>query len=140
MPPYTILEQLPDVTDYNRLRDVVGWSAYLVEVAEPCLARSLYGVCVLQDDAVVGMARVIGDGGMTFYLQDVIVHPDHQGRGLGAQLMDRIMAYLRAHAVPGAVVGLMAAAGKEGFYERYGFTRRPTERLGAGMTLFWRVE
>jgi len=137
MPPYTILEQLPDVADYNRLRVVVGWGAYPVEVAEPCLARSLYGVCALLDDVVVAMARVIGDGGMTFYIQDVIVHPDHQGRGLGAQLMDRVMAYLGAHAVPGAVVGLMAAAGKEGFYERYGFTRRPTERLGAGMTRFW---
>ena len=34
----------------------------------------------------------------------------------------------------------MAAAGKEGFYERYGFIRRPTERLGAGMALFWRAE
>jgi len=33
----------------------------------------------------------------------------------------------------------MAAAGKEPFYEKYGFTRRPTERLGAGMTQFWRV-
>ena len=55
MPPYTILEQLPDVGDYNRLREAVGW-AYPVEVAEPCLARSLYGVCALLDDTV-GMAR-----------------------------------------------------------------------------------
>ncbi len=100
MPPYTIIEQLPDAADYNRLRQIVGWGACPVEVAEPA----------------------------------------HQGRGIGGQLMDRVMAYLRAHAVQGAVVGLMAAAGKEGFYERYGFVRRPTERLGAGMTLFWRME
>ena len=68
------------------------------------------------------------------------MEPAHQGRGIGGRLMERVMAYLRAHAVRGAVVGLMAAAGKEGFYERYGFTRRPTDRLEAGMTVFWRVE
>lgn len=61
------------------------------------------------------MARVIGDGGMTSYVQDVIVEPAHQGQGIGGQQMGRVMAYIGAHAVPGAVVGLMAAAGKEGF-------------------------
>ncbi len=30
-----------------------------------------------------------------------------------------------------------AATGKEPFYEKYGFTRRPNDRLGAGMTIFW---
>jgi len=62
---YTILEQLPDVADYDRLRDVVGWGAYPEEVAEPCMARSLYGACVLLEGTVVGMARVLSDGGMT---------------------------------------------------------------------------
>ena len=51
--------------------------------------------------------------------------------------MDRVMAYIRAHASHNTIIGLMAACGKESFYEKYGFTRRPTERLGAGMTMFW---
>jgi hypothetical protein len=28
--------------------------------------------------------------------------------------------------------------GKEPFYERYGFTARPNESLGSGMTIFWK--
>ena len=96
---YIIVERMPDVADYSRLRQAVGWCAYPAEVAEPALARSLYGVCARLDGAVVGMARVIGDGGMTFYIQAVIVEPAHQGQGLGAQLMDRVMAHLRTHAV-----------------------------------------
>ena len=43
-----------------------------------------------------------------------------------------------AHAHHNAVVGLMAATGKEPFYEKYGFTRRPTNTLGAGMTIFYK--
>jgi len=135
---YRINEQLPSVADYNRLREIVGWGGYPHAVAAPALARSLYGVCALVDGVVVGMARVVGDGGLVYYVQDVIVAPDHQGRGIGSALMERVMAYLRAHAVSGAVIGLMAAHDKEGFYERYGFARRPTERLGAGMTILWK--
>ena len=52
-------------------------------------------------------------------------------------MMDRVMDYIRTHASHNTIIGLMAAYGKEPFYEKYGFTRRPTERFGAGMTMFW---
>jgi len=134
-----IIEQLPTPDDYNRLRAAVGWGVYDRELVERALPPSLYGVCAYESDELVGMARVIGDGGMVYYIQDVIVLPGHQRQGIGTTLMDKIMTWVRAHASRNTVVGLMAAAGKEPFYEKYGFTRRPTERLGAGMTQFWRV-
>ena len=50
--------------------------------------------------------------------------------------MERLMRYIRSAAAPGAVVGLMAASGCEGLYEKFGFVRRPLgERMGAGMVL-----
>jgi GNAT superfamily N-acetyltransferase len=79
---------------------------------------------------VVACGRIVGDGGMYFYVQDVIVAPVYHGRGLGAQIMDAMIDYLRRTARPGAFVGLMAAQGAEGFYERYGFRRRPDDRPG----------
>ena len=138
LPSYQVTESLPSPADYNRLRAAVGWGTYDEAVIATFLPHSLYCACAVTDGQVIGMARVIGDGGLVFYIQDVVVAPEQQGEGVGAALMERVMAYLTAHAHPGTIVGLMAAAGKEGFYERYGFTRRPTERLGAGMTLFWR--
>lgn len=133
-----LVEALPTPQDYERLRAAVGWRAHLLAVTEQALPRSLYGVCAYRAGELIGMARVIGDGGLAYYIQDVIVLPGYQGQGIGAALMERIMAYLAAEAQPGAVVGLMAAAGKEGFYARYGFVARPNERLGAGMTIFWK--
>ena len=41
------------------------------------------------------------------------------------------------HRFDNTIVGLMAAVGKEAFYEPYGFARRPDAGHGAGMTLFW---
>jgi GNAT superfamily N-acetyltransferase len=133
-----IMAMLPPVADYNRLRRSVGWGDYPAEEAAAALGRSLYAGCACLRGEVVGMARVVGDGGLAFYVQDVVVDPAQQRRGIGGRLMAQVMAYVAAHALPGAVVGLMAAKGKEPFYERYGFAARPSERYGCGMTQFWR--
>lgn len=74
--------------------------------------------------------RVVGDGGMYFYVQDVMVMPEFQGRGIGAAVMDAIMRYLEGATAGGAFVGLMAAEGSERFFQRYGFRRRPDDRPG----------
>lgn len=140
MSAYEITEALPSAEEYNQIRQKIGWRIHDLVVVQDSLPRSLYGVCLRCGEELVGMGRVVGDGGMTFYIQDVIVIPEHQGQGCGALLMERLMNYIQTHAQHNAVVGLMAAYGKEGFYERYGFTRRPNEKLGAGMTIFWRKE
>jgi GNAT superfamily N-acetyltransferase len=132
-----IFEQLPTAVQYNQLRAAVGWGVYAEDVIEQALPNSLYCLCAFVDGELVGMARVIGDGGMVYYIQDVIVLPAYPRQGIGTQMMDRVMGYIRTHASHNTIVGLMAAYGKEPFYERYGFTRRPTERFGAGMTMFW---
>ena len=69
----------------------------------------------------IGMGRVVGDGAIFFYLQDIAVVPEHQGCGVGARIVDRLIAYLSSAAPERAFVGLFAAAGKQPFYERYGF-------------------
>jgi ribosomal protein S18 acetylase RimI-like enzyme len=132
-----LVERAPGPEEYNHLRRSVGWGTYPLEAIAQALPRSLYCVCALSLERLIGMGRVIGDGALVYYIQDVIVLPEYQRQGIGTQLMERIMAYLGARALPNAVIGLMAASGKEAFYERYGFTRRPSERLGCGMTSFW---
>jgi GNAT superfamily N-acetyltransferase len=134
----SLIENLPSPADYNRLRVAVGWARYDETVIQSALPHTLYCVCAFIDKEIIGMARVIGDAGMVFYIQDVIVLPDYQGKGIGTRLMDAVMEYIRAHAHPHTIIGLMAAKGKETFYEKYGFSARPTEIHGAGMTQFWR--
>ena len=132
-----LIEKTPSPEEYNRLRTAVGWGAYDAGVIESFLPNSFYCVCAYSGEKMVGMARVIGDGGLVFYIQDVIVLPEFQGRGIGSQMMEKVMAYIENHAHHNTIIGLMSAIGKEAFYERYGFTRRPTEKYGAGMTRFW---
>jgi ribosomal protein S18 acetylase RimI-like enzyme len=135
-----INEKLPSTEEYNQLRERVGWSTYEREVIERSLPNSLYCVCASMDNKAIGMARVIGDGGLTYYILDVIVIPEFQGQGIGTAMMDKVMAFIRAHASKNTIIALMAATGKENFYEHYGFVRRPNDKMGCGMTIFWRGE
>jgi GNAT superfamily N-acetyltransferase len=127
---FELRERPPTVEEYRRLRDAVGWGSMSDEGLEAGLASALYSCVILFDDRAVACGRVIGDGAMYFYVQDVIVLPEFHGRGLGARVMDGVERYLEGVARPGAFIGLMAAQNVEGFYERYGFQRRPDDRPG----------
>ena len=127
----------PSAEQYNHLRRDAGWPEMDPETVARCLPTSLHVVCAFDGEEMVGTGRVVGDGGLCFYIQDVIVLRSHQGRGIGAGLMDRIMTFIAAGAVKHSYLGLMSAVKKESFYHRYGFTSRPTETMGCGMTRFW---
>jgi GNAT superfamily N-acetyltransferase len=135
-----IIEKMPSAEEYNRLRLSVGWGIYDLELIDKSLPRSLFCVCALVNSEVVGMARLIGDDGLVFYIQDMIVTPDLQLQGIGKLLMNRLMEYIHTHARQNSIIGLMSAKGKEKFYERYGFTSRPTGSLGNGMTIVWGID
>jgi len=137
---YEIVEKLPSAEEYNRLRQLVGWDSYEPGVIARALPQTLYCVCAMMNGTIIGMARVIGDGGLVYYIQDVIVHPNYQQQGIGTKMMDQVMEYIGNHASQNSIIGLMSAYGKEPLYEKYGFVKRPTDQLGCGMTRFWQVD
>ncbi len=124
--PYTINERFPTIAEYRALCEAVDWGEVMnFEAARTALPNSLYAVVVEHQGQAVGMGRIVGDGAIFFYVQDIAVHPDHQGHGVGRQIMDSLMAYIRAHAPAKAFVGLFAAEGKHTFYQHYGFEQHP---------------
>jgi len=126
----TLVERAPTPEEYGRLRASVGWNEVDADGIVAGLSSSLFAVVLERAGNAVGCGRVVGDGGIYFYLQDVIVLPELQGQGWGARIMDAVMGYVEEAARPGSFIGLMAAKDAEGFYLRYGFERRPDDRPG----------
>jgi predicted GNAT family N-acyltransferase len=126
------------VEEFNALRVAVGWSAIENELAAKGLENTAFVVCAKDGEKAVGMARVITDYGYVVNITDVIVVPEYQGKGIGGEIMSRVMAYVNENIAPGQkkMISLLSRAGKEEFYEKYGFIKRPKDDLGCGMS-FW---
>jgi len=83
------------------------------------------------------MGRIVGDGGIFSLIVDIIVIPEYQGQGIGKTIVQNIMDWINANCAVGSTVWLFAAQGREGFYEKFGFKKRPMDGYGAGMQWFW---
>lgn len=122
--------RLPTVSEYRKLRDSVGWWKTEDKATEIALKNSLFSVVAIENGNIVGIGRIVGDGGLYFYIQDLIVHPEFQRKGLGKALMNELLHYIKTHAVSGAFVGMMAAKGRVSYYERFGFKVREADAPG----------
>lgn len=134
-----INELSPDL--YLCLYRSVGWDAPGLDQIEKALEGSLATFCACDGDMPVGMARLIGDGGMSFYIKDFAVLPDYQGQGVGRALMNAMESWIEKQLKPGWAVSLklISSKGREAFYEKFGFEQRPNDWDGAGMMkMVWR--
>ena len=123
----------PDVVQFIEFRERCGWGRIPNAVAESSLAAGLYNLSAWKNGDLVGFVRVVGDGFLYFYIQDLIVRHDMRGLGIGRELMDRLMRDLDDLVPNGGMIGLMSAKDKEHFYETFGFHKRPNSIFGAGM-------
>jgi len=85
----------------------------------PMIAGSFAFLVVTEGERTIGMGRAIADGASDAYVQDVVVLPEHRGRGIGAEIVTRLTQHCVEH---GHVwIGLVAEPGTAAFYERLGF-------------------
>ena len=68
--------------DFIRLRIAVGRVAIPLPQAEAALRTGLFSVTAFCEGKAVGMGRLVGDGSMYWYIQDMAVLPEYQGRGI----------------------------------------------------------
>ncbi|MEM9403944.1 MAG: GNAT family N-acetyltransferase [Pseudomonadota bacterium] len=122
---------IPKAAEYCELRVAAGLSPRSRAAAEAGLPNTLCGVCVRDDGRLIGMGRLIGDGGCNYEVVDIAVHPDYQRRGLGTEIMQSLMGYLEENAPPSAYVSMIADEGAPALYARFGF--EPVAPVSIGM-------
>jgi len=121
---FAIEKRMPTAEEHRQLAEAVGWSAAFNWATVPASLRgSLAGVVAIRDGEVVGMGRLVGDGAMYFYVQDLVVLPAHQGSGIGKALVAALLEHVASVAPATAFVGLFATDEAIPLYERMGFSR-----------------
>ena len=124
---FELVDNVLKAEDFIRLKVATGFIERPLPQVEKALQNGLFNVSAICDGKVVGMGRLVGDGAMYWYLQEIIVLPEYQGKGIGKSIVNRLIEYIKDTAIPGTIidVGLSAVKGKEPFYEKFGFSVRP---------------
>lgn len=129
---------VPDADALVALYDAVGWSAYTRD--PDALVRAVEGssdtVTAWIGDTLVGLARVLTDGASVLYLQDVLVHPEHQRRGIGRALVEELLS--RHPDVRQRVLLTDDEPGQHAFYRDLGYVPA-AEVAGGPLTAFVRL-
>jgi GNAT superfamily N-acetyltransferase len=105
--------------EYRGLRAAAGWSdPVLDDVALTGALAATWNVTARADDgALVGMGRVQDDG-LYASIWDMIVLPDHRGRGIGTEILQRMLGHCRGR----SLVALVATPFGAPMYRAAGFS------------------
>lgn len=117
--------------EFILLWETVWGQGPTLEQTKLAMEHTLFRVSVFDDDRIIGMARMIGDLGLNYYIKDVVVIPAYQGRGIGRLLINELLKFVNDNGIRGTgiFVELCAMPDKMLFYEKLGFDTNEAQRL-----------
>lgn len=120
---------------FLQLYTSVGWEPPGIGQVQKALENTIATFTAYDNDKAIGMVRLIGDSGMSFYIKDFAVVPAYQSKGVGTLLLNALEDYIKEHIAPDWAVSLELISSNEavGFYQKHGFEERPCDWDGPGM-------
>ena len=113
-----ICNETVSVNDLADLRESVGWNRMEKEYNNPLLT-SYYHIAVYEKEALIGYIDCVSNGVTDAYIQDLMVHPDYQRRGIGTELMTIMINYLKQKHI--YMISVVFEENLKPFYEKFGF-------------------
>ena len=127
----TIKYNVLSAEEFITLWETVWGQAPTLEQIRLAMAHTLFRVSVFDGDTIVAMARMNGDMGLCYYIKDVVVRPEYQGKGIGRMLINELLKFIEDNGVKGTeiFVELCAMPDKIPFYKKFGFDSNEAQRL-----------
>lgn len=100
------------------LRESVGWNRMEAVYSDP-LMTSFFHIAAYDGDKLIGYIDCVSNGVTDAYIQDLMVHPYYQGKGVGTKLMTRMIAALKERHI--YMISVVYEEKLKSFYSRFGF-------------------
>ena len=128
--------RLPEPEEYNSLRERSGMkekSGIGDETAErirTAMRNSLLVVTVYEAGELIGLGRIVGDGGISYAVVDIMVDRRFQRQGIADGIMDHIDDYFEANADGCSFIMLHAMKPADALYQKHRFHPLDERRVG----------
>lgn len=135
---YFITEELPPFSQFALLHEDSGLlkskkGNYTREQLYEAAKNSWYSISIYHNQKLIAFGRMISDGVYQSLICDVMVHPEEQGKGLGKQIIKKLVYKCQQSGIQS--IQLFSAKGKHPFYKKLGFVER--EQDAPGMSLLF---
>ena len=100
------------------LREAVGWNRMESVYKNPCMT-SYYHIACYDGDDLIGFIDSVSNGVTDAYIQDLMVRPDYQSKGIGTELMNRMIFALKERQI--YMISVVFEEKLKSFYSRFGF-------------------
>lgn len=120
----------PTAEDYVNLRLRSGMGSKNLKRSQIALENSLFTASIYDEEKLVGFGRVVGDGGITYVVSDIMVDEEYQRKGFAEQIMKEIDNYFEEHAYEDSYIFLIANNPADKLYYRHQFEYLPKNKCG----------
>lgn len=105
----------------EKLYNDAEWYAYTndLELLQQAINESLFVLTAWEDDNLVGLIRVVGDGLTIIYIQDILVLKEYQNQGIATEILQHVLN--KYDDVRQKVLLTDEAPNVRHFYEKNGF-------------------
>jgi len=105
-------------TELQALFRSVNWNAIADYPDKAVIAMTNSGMVISAWDGerLVGLINAIDDGVFTAFIDNLLVDPEYQGKGIGSHLLQQLTDHYRGR----MDIGLVSPLSNSGFYEKSG--------------------
>jgi len=107
-----------DPEQITYLRKSVGWNGML-ESNRKLLKNSYLYICCFEENELIGFLDVVSNGITDAYIQDLIVKPSFQKKGIGKELMNMAIDLLKKDGI--YAISVLFNEELQNFYKQFGF-------------------
>ena len=113
----------PTAKEYIDLRERANMAGgrKSLDNSKKAIDGSIFIVSIRDKEKLVGMGRIVGDGGITYVVSDIMVDASYQGKGLGKRIMKEIDNYFNENADKDSYITLIAVKPADKLYSKFNF-------------------
>lgn len=125
-----IIFDKPSAEDYVSLRLRSGMGNKDLDRSHKAIQNSLLTVSIYDGEKLIGFGRVVGDGGITYVVSDIMVDADYQRKGYASLIMKEIDRYFEENTFEDSYICLIANHPADFLYHKYNFQYLPDDKCG----------
>ncbi|MGL4950104.1 MAG: GNAT family N-acetyltransferase [Anaeroplasmataceae bacterium] len=122
--------EVSDAKDYVSLRMRSGMGNKNLERSHIALQNSRFTVSIYDKEKLIAFGRIVGDGGITYVVSDIMVDKNYRRKGLANMIMKQINTYFEKNTYNDSYIFLIANNPADLLYSKHKFEYLQEDKCG----------